>query len=447
MVRAGDERGENMSEESTFFMVKPDAYEHRHEILDVLREAGLRVVRTEEHDRLPPGRALELCRPHEGEWYYERHFWHVLSGPVLLAEVRGEDAVRLTRLCRGPTDPEVARMSEMRTIRSLWGTDLPANAAHASGSRSEALRELAVMFGRSRSEGAERWMYVKQRVGEKGYVQLLDYMGDDHAVAQAARASYARGEEASRKDPKRVRSMMRRGHTSPFEMAEIKIRARMPIYVARQWIRHRTANVNELSMRFTDAEQDAFEVPALGRIQVQHGTEKQMSAELLPDADRQAVYDLMMYEVGASFEAYEKARNRGVSREIARAVLPVCALTTWVWKIDAHNLLKFLALRLERHAQPEIRAFALAIARVVRDWLPMTWASFVDQRLRSVTLSGAEQRAFQLICQGLSASNTRSSFDSSTAHEAFLRKLSMLRGDVDPLDDYPEVSDLLSEER
>lgn len=225
------------------------------------------------------------------------------------------------------------------------------------------------------------------QVLDHGHVRLVDVMGNDAAIVQAARVSYGQGTKAVSEDRSLVRYLMRHKHMSPFEMCEIKLHIKLPIFVARQWIRHRTASVNEMSGRYSWMPEE-FYVP--GEISAQSMTNKQGSGERLA---RSAEFAALVYmeEAGSqAFGHYDEMLKSGVARETARIVLPLSTYTEWYWKVDLRNLFGFLKQRLDSHAQYEIRVFAEAIAEIVKDWCPVAWEAFVDYDLEAVTFSREE---------------------------------------------------------
>ena len=227
---------------------------------------------------------------------------------------------------------------------------------------------------------------------DKGFVRLIDTMGDDHSIVQAARVSYGAGTKSARADRALIFYLMQHKHTTPFEMVEFKFHCRMPIYVARQWIRHRTANVNEISGRYSVME-DRFWVPALEDFRTQAGTNRQGEQDAPPidEATAQKLRDLFEQEQRQLYRNYESYLATGVAREIARANLPLSLYTEWYWKIDLHNLFHFLHLRLDPHAQKEIRVFAEAMAHFVKEKTPIAWEAFEEYVLRASHLSHAER--------------------------------------------------------
>lgn len=227
---------------------------------------------------------------------------------------------------------------------------------------------------------------------DRGFVRLVDYMGDDTAIVQAARISYGEGTKQVRQDRALIRYLMRHWHTSPFEMVELKFHIKLPIFVARQWIRHRTANINEYSARYSVL-RDEFYLPDAAQIRPQSTTNKQGRAEQpLPAEDVERVLEEMEELQNKLYQSYQKLLEMGVAREIARINLPVSIYTEWYWKIDLHNLFHFLQLRMDPHAQYEIRVYAHAIADIVKKIVPLAWEAFEDYRLNARTFSVHELR-------------------------------------------------------
>lgn len=248
-----------------------------------------------------------------------------------------------------------------------------------------------------RNELLDQW---KEPVAvlDHGLVRLVDVMGDDAAIVQAARVSYGKGTKTVREDRGLIRYLVSHRHTSPLEMCEIKLHCKMPIFVARQWIRHRTANVNEVSGRYSVLPDEMY-VPDPFAISLQSANNKQGRAEGKVDDSLADEFLQMLEEAQRSArETYEDSLELGIARELSRINLPVSQYTEWYWKIDLKNLLNFLNLRLDSHAQYEIRVYALAIAQIVKSWVPLVWEAFEDFELHAVTFSAPEQELlFQLI--------------------------------------------------
>lgn len=234
-----------------------------------------------------------------------------------------------------------------------------------------------------------------------GFVRLIDYMGDDSAIVQAARVSYGKGTKSTSNDRGLLRYLIRNRHTSPFEMNEIKLHVKMPMFVARQWIRHRTANVNEISARYSILDKE-FYLPSPEDMAIQSKNNKQGRGEVLDPAQAAMALQLLKQDALGAYDTYEKLLGEefGLARELARMNLPVSWYTQWYWKIDLHNLLHFLSLRMDAHAQYEIRVFADAIASLVADWVPNVWEAFQDYRLGGTFISKQEVEILKLAIQG-----------------------------------------------
>jgi thymidylate synthase (FAD) len=228
---------------------------------------------------------------------------------------------------------------------------------------------------------------------DHGFVRLVDYMGSDEAVVQAARVSYGEGTRKLREDRGLIRYLMRHQHTTPFEMVEFKFHCKMPIFVARQWIRHRTASVNEYSLRYSKAINE-FYLPESGTLNLQSETNKQgRSTDSVDEELQKQILSLIKTGTEHAWQDYEKLEATGLSRELARINLPLSLYTEyteWYWKIDLHNLLHFLKLRLDEHAQYEIRVYGRAIAEIIKSVTPLSWEAFEDYILNAKTFSREE---------------------------------------------------------
>ena len=228
------------------------------------------------------------------------------------------------------------------------------------------------------------------RVLDDGFVRLVDYMGDDSSVVQAARVSYGAGTKRVQDDRGLIRYLMRHSHTTPFEMCEIKFHVRAPMDVWRQWIRHRTANINEYSTRYSVAIDAAQRTPA-DKWRRQSPDNKQGSIGFLSKEDGTRLSDSELQLQRSAREVYETRLAAGVAREQARKDLPLSTYTEAYWKIDLHNLLHFLNVRMDRHAQEEIRAYASVIGQnIVAKWVPIVWEAFLDYRHHAMGLSRIE---------------------------------------------------------
>ena len=225
---------------------------------------------------------------------------------------------------------------------------------------------------------------------DKGFVRLVDSMGGDNAIVQAARVSYGKGTSKVSQDRGLIRYLMRHRHTTPFEMVEFKYHCKMPIFVARQWVRHRTANINEYSLRYSEA-RDEFYYPNPENIQFQSALNKQGRLGEVSDDLKKKVSKYFKEISDRSFEIYSELNSAGVARELARAVLPVNLYTEWYWKNDLHNLLHFIGLRSDNHAQYEIRVFSDAMAKSVKKVAPFAWEAYQDYVVSGLRFSRVER--------------------------------------------------------
>jgi thymidylate synthase (FAD) len=262
------------------------------------------------------------------------------------------------------------------------------------------IRQPPRRLARQSSNALDTLLGFPFRVLDSGFVRIVDYMGDDASIVQAARVSYGEGTKQIHGDRGLIRYLMRHSHTTPFEMCEIKLHVRAPMDVWRQWIRHRTASVNEYSTRYSIAI-DAVHATAKDEWRGQGVSNRQGSDVTLPlsvgsklSADEKNLHDLAR-------EIYDSRISAGVAREQARKDLPLSTYTEAYWKIDLHNLLHFLQLRMDAHAQDEIRAYATAIGQqIVSKWVPLTWEAFIDYRRESVRLSRLELGIIRALIEG-----------------------------------------------
>ena len=225
---------------------------------------------------------------------------------------------------------------------------------------------------------------------DKGFIRLLDVMGDDSSIVQAARVSYGKGTKSINEDRGLIRYLMRHRHTSPFEMVEFKFHVKLPIFVARQWIRHRTANVNEYSGRYSEMP-DEFYIPELEQLRLQSKSNKQGSEDdTLNIEDSKEIQQEMNDVQEFLFYKYNSYLEMDMARELARINLPLSTYTEWYWKIDLHNLFHFLKLRLDKHAQYEIRVYAEKMAEIVKQRVPLAYEAFDDFILNAVSFSRIE---------------------------------------------------------
>ena len=251
-------------------------------------------------------------------------------------------------------------------------------------------RRLSKVTLRVVSSGMEDHLYTAYPVLDHGFVRVIDYMGDDAAICQAARVSYGTGTKSVQNDEGLIRYLMRHWHSTPFEMCEIKMHVKLPVFVARQWIRHRTANVNEYSARYSILDRE-FYIPAEGALAAQSVINNQGRGESLSGEEADRVLRYLRDDAARCYDHYEEMISdegqRGLARELARMNLPANIYTQWYWKVDLHNLLQFLRLRADSHAQYEIRVYADEICKIIADWVPFAYAAFEDYRMGGVTLS------------------------------------------------------------
>ncbi|MGC8203247.1 FAD-dependent thymidylate synthase [Aliiroseovarius sp. PTFE2010] len=242
---------------------------------------------------------------------------------------------------------------------------------------------------RAVAEGAEKHLYTAYPVLDHGFVRVIDYMGDDAAICQAARVSYGKGTKSVQNDEGLIRYLMRHWHSTPFEMCELKLHVKLPVFVARQWIRHRTANVNEYSARYSILDRE-FYFPAPEHVAKQSVINNQGRGDTLDAAEAARVLEMLKSDAMRCYDHYEELisdEGPGLARELARMNLPANIYTQWYWKVNLHNLLHFLRLRADAHAQYEIRVYADEICKIVADWVPFAYKAFEDYRLGAVSMS------------------------------------------------------------
>jgi thymidylate synthase (FAD) len=261
-----------------------------------------------------------------------------------------------------------------------------------------AAQSMSATTKRATVPALEKILYEPLPVLDHGFVRVVDYMGDDAAIVQAARVSYGKGTRQASQDEGLIRYLMRHRHTSPFEMCEIKLHVKLPMFIARQWIRHRTANVNEYSARYSILDKE-FYVPAADQLAVQSSINNQGRGEAINRNDAEKILDLMKGDAAQAFNSYEQlinsdadgkpvdAERPALARELARIGLPLSTYTQWYWKTDLHNLFHFMALRADSHAQYEIRVYADVIRDIANRWVPLASKAFEDYRLHGVELS------------------------------------------------------------
>lgn len=256
---------------------------------------------------------------------------------------------------------------------------------------------------RAVSEGMEAHLYKAHEVLDHGFIRVIDYMGDDAAICQAARVSYGKGTKSVQNDTGLIRYLMRHWHSTPFEMCEIKLHVKLPVFVARQWIRHRTANVNEYSARYSILDRE-FYIPAPDQLAAQSVVNNQGRGVALEGAEAAKVLEILKADSNRAYDNYEAMISdegqQGLARELARMNLPTNIYTQWYWKVDLHNLFHFLRLRADMHAQYEIRVYADAICKVVADWVPAAYSAFEDYRMGGANLSGKAMDCIRRMLKG-----------------------------------------------
>jgi thymidylate synthase (FAD) len=259
----------------------------------------------------------------------------------------------------------------------------------------EESRSISHRTSRATVPELERVVFHPFKVLDHGFVRVVDYMGDDDAIVQAARVSYGRGTKRVNEDRGLIRYLLRNRHTTPFEMAEIKLHIKLPIFVARQWVRHRTANINEYSARYSVLDNEYY-VPERERLTVQSETNKQGAGGPLDDPEAAQVAEIFRSDAERSFASYLRLLNegsmrdptrKGLARELARINLPISSYTQWYWKCDLHNLMHFVKLRGDEHAQYEIRVYANQIKEILKLWVPLTYEAFAEYELEGVAFS------------------------------------------------------------
>lgn len=245
----------------------------------------------------------------------------------------------------------------------------------------------------------EARLYQPVKLLDHGFVRVIDYMGDDHAIVQAARVSYGRGTKKVSEDTGLIRYLMRHRHTTPFEMCDIKFHVKLPIFIARQWIRHRMASVNEYSARYSVMDRE-FYIPEPAQLAAQSTLNRQGRDAILEGEEAARVLALLRSDAERAYDNYEWMLNEGtpeqpadqdrmgLARELARMNLTLNTYTQWYWKTNLHNLFHFLSLRADSHAQYEIRVYADAMLDIVASWVPVAYQAFMDYRMGAASFSG-----------------------------------------------------------
>mgnify|MGYP001399121250 FL=1 len=275
----------------------------------------------------------------------------------------------------------------------------------------EALRSSKSETSRVTVAELENILYQPINVLDHGFVRVIDYMGDDSAIVQSARVSYGKGTKKISNDQGLIKYLMRHRHSTPFEMCEIKFHIKLPIFIARQWIRHRTANVNEYSARYSILDKE-FYIPSIENIASQSTINNQGRGEVLSSEEASNVISILKADAEQTYANYESLLNEsseggvldenksGIARELARMNLTLNTYTQWYWKIDLNNLLHFLALRADDHAQYEIKVYADAMLDIVKKWVPITYSAFDDYRVGGTELSAKEVNFLRKLIKG-----------------------------------------------
>ena len=283
-----------------------------------------------------------------------------------------------------------------------------------SEEQKEDIRNQRNNFNKTRraiSEGMEENLYLINKVLDHGFVRVIDYMGNDTSIVQAARVSYGEGTKKSRDDKSLIFYLMRHWHSTPFEMCEIKLHVKLPVFVARQWIRHRTANVNEYSARYSILDNE-FYIPKSENLASQSSLNNQGRGDVLEGEEAKKVIQILKNDSLRSYKSYEKMlskeNKKGLARELARMNLPTNIYTQWYWKTDLHNLFNFIRLRNDLHAQYEIRVYAEKIAELVKKWVPFAFEAFEQYQLNSSHLSSNGLSCIKRLMKGEDVSQDNS---------------------------------------
>tara|TARA_B100001121_G_C18578776_1_gene568603 strand:- start:64 stop:1014 length:951 start_codon:yes stop_codon:yes gene_type:complete len=263
-------------------------------------------------------------------------------------------------------------------------------------------------------------LYEAIPILDHGFVRVVDYMGDDTSIVQAARVSYGKGTKQVSTDSGLIKYLMRHWHSTPFEMCEIKYHVKLPIFIARQWIRHRTANVNEYSARYSILDRE-FYLPSKENLAAQSKSNRQGRGEVLEGKQAEEVLSLLKNDAQRTYENYENMLNQkydgsiidenksGLARELARMNLTLNTYTQWYWKTDLLNLMNFLRLRVDKHAQFEIRAYAEVMLDTLKKWVPITYEAFMDYRVGGSEVSAKGKDVIKKLIKGEKVSLEQSS--------------------------------------
>ena len=257
----------------------------------------------------------------------------------------------------------------------------------------------------------ENILYEAIPVLDHGFIRVIDYMGDDSSIVQAARVSYGKGTKKVSTDSGLIKYLMRHWHSTPFEMCEIKYHVKLPIFIARQWIRHRTANVNEYSARYSILDKE-FYLPEPNHLAAQSKNNRQGRGDILQGEQAKKVLDLLKGDAERTYDNYENMLNErydgsvidesqnGLARELARMNLTLGTYTQWYWKTDLLNLMNFLRLRADHHAQYEIRAYADVMLDTLKRWVPITYEAFLDYRVGGTEVSSKGKKVLKKLISG-----------------------------------------------
>jgi len=257
----------------------------------------------------------------------------------------------------------------------------------------------------------EKVLYEAIPVLDHGFIRVIDYMGDDSSIVQSARVSYGKGTKKVSTDEGLIKYLMRHRHSTPFEMCEIKYHVKLPIFIARQWIRHRTANVNEYSARYSILDKE-FYLPAKEQLAAQSQSNRQGRGDVLQGKQAEDVLNILKDDATRTYDNYEKLLNErfdgtkidenkvGLARELARMNLTLNTYTQWYWKTDLLNLLNFLFLRADNHAQYEIRVYADKMLDTVKKWVPITYQAFMDYRVGAAEISSKGLKVIKSMISG-----------------------------------------------
>jgi thymidylate synthase (FAD) len=261
------------------------------------------------------------------------------------------------------------------------------------------------------SSELEKILYEAMPVLDHGFIRVVDYMGDDTSIVQSARVSYGKGTKKVSTDSGLIKYLMRHRHSTPFEMCEIKYHVKLPIFIARQWIRHRTANVNEYSARYSILDKE-FYLPSSEHLAAQSKSNRQGRGDLIEGDQAKKILDLLKNDAERTYNNYEMMLNerfdgstidenkKGLARELARMNLTLNTYTQWYWKTDLLNLLNFLSLRADSHAQYEIRAYADIMLDTVKKWVPIAYEAFMDYRVGGIEVSAKGKLVIQKLVKG-----------------------------------------------